>query len=103
MLKRIVPLAAALFALPAAADQLTYHGGHLLTAPRYVNVFWGSYWNNRSEVGTLNQFTSFIAGSSDYNGALQEYAVPGFPIRPGSFDGGYVIQSSPGSTVEDIN
>jgi hypothetical protein len=101
MPKRIVPLFAALFALPAAANTLKYHGGRLLTAPRYINVFWGPYWNGRADVPALNKFMQVFSVSPEYNSALQEYAVPGYPIRPGSFDGGFVIQSTPGSTVYD--
>lgn len=100
---RTVPLLAALLSLPAAASSLTYHGGRLLTAPRYINVFWGPYWNGRSDVPDLNRFMQVFSGSPEYNSALQEYAVPGYPIRPGSFDGGFVIQSDPGTSVDDPN
>lgn len=99
---RIVPtLAAALVAVPAGASQLTYHGGRLLPAPRYINVFWGPYWDGRADVPALNQFLTTMAASPEYNSALQEYAVPGYAIRPGSSDGGFVIDSDPGSSVDD--
>jgi hypothetical protein len=100
MLKRTVPVLAALFALPAAAS-LKYHGGRLLSDPHYVNVFWGPYWNGRGDVPALNQFMQVFSASPEYNSALQEYAVPGYPIRPGAFDGGFVIQESPGTGVDD--
>jgi hypothetical protein len=101
MLKRLAPAVVGLLTLPAAAAHLSYHNGRLLTAPRYVNVFWGSYWNGRSDVGALDRFAAYMAHSPDYDSAMQEYAVPGYPIRPGSFDGGFVIASDPGSSVDD--
>jgi hypothetical protein len=101
MLKRIAPTILALAALPAVASKLTYHGGRLLTAPRYVNVYWGADWASNGVPPQLDQFVSVMAGSPDYNSALQEYAVAKYPIEPGSFAGGFVITSGLGTSVDD--
>ena len=103
-IRRLLALAV-LFAAPAYANTLTYHGGKLMTAPRFVNVFWGSYWTGAGAgaVPYLNAFVKDLAASPTYTSALEEYSVVKYPIAAGSSLGGYVVPGSPGDPVSDFS
>ncbi len=66
---RIVPLyvSAALVEPAAAAAQLTYRHGPLLTAVEVCTIFWGAAWQNAPAttlVGRLNAFFDAILTSA---------------------------------------
>lgn len=103
---RIVPLhrPEAAAAAPAAAPQLTYRNGPLLTAVEVFTVFWGSVWQqapNDSLMSQMNQFFDYIL-TSQLLDQLGEYNVPGKTIGHGSRIGTAVLTSpEPGSSVQD--
>jgi len=92
----------ALLALPAQAKKLSYHGGRLMTAPRWVMVPWGSYWQTQqgeADLQRLDQFAAYLAQSPDYLSAMQEYAVPGHPIGAGVYEGAFPQLDDPPALV----
>jgi hypothetical protein len=102
---RIVPLhrpGAAVAA--AAAPQLTYRNGPLLTGVQVFTVFWGSAWQqaaNASVITKISQFFDFIL-TSQLLDQLGEYSVAGQTIGHGSRIGTTVITSpDPGASVDD--
>jgi hypothetical protein len=102
---RIVPLhRPELAAAPAAAAQLTYRNGPLLTAVQVFTVFWGSAWqqaSNASLLTKINQFFDFIL-TSQLIDQLGEYSVAGQTIGHGSRIGTTVLTSPVlGSSVDD--
>ena len=103
---RIVPLHPGKAAAPAAAaaPQLTYRNGPLLTAVEVFTVFWGAAWQqaaNSSVMAQVNQFFDFIL-TSQLIDQLGEYSVPGITIGHGSRIGTTVIASpDPGTSVQD--
>ena len=90
---RIVPLhgvdelaAPAHGAAPAAAPQLVYNGGLLLTAVAVVTIFWGAWWETADGaplVGELNGFFDFVV-TSELLDQLSEYNAGGLTIGHGS-------------------
>ena len=103
---RIVPLhrPEAVAAPAAAAPQLTYRNGPLLTAVQVFTVFWGSAWqqaSNSSLMTQMNQFFDYIL-TSQLMDQLGEYSVPGQAIGHGSRIGTTVLTSpAPGTSVQD--
>ncbi|HEV2489713.1 MAG TPA: hypothetical protein VGT03_07890 [Candidatus Acidoferrales bacterium] len=102
---RIVPVhRPELAAAPAAAAQLTYRNGPLLTAVQVFTVFWGSAWQqaaNASLLTKINQFFDFIL-TSQLMDQLGEYSVAGKTIGHGSRIGTTVVASpDPGASVDD--
>ena len=102
---RVVPLhRPELAAAPAAAAQLTYRNGPLLTAVQVFTVFWGSAWQqaaNAALVTKINQFFDFIL-TSQLMDQLTEYSVAGQTIGHGSRIGTITLASpDPGSSVDD--
>ncbi len=103
---RIVPLhrPEAVAAPAAAAPQLTYRNGPLLTAVQVFTVFWGSAWqqaSNSSLMTQMNQFFDYILASQLMD-QLGEYSVPGQAIGHGSRIGTTVLTSpAPGTSVQD--
>ena len=93
-----------LAAAPAAAAQLTYRNGPLLTAAKVFTVFWGSAWQqaaNAALVTKINQFFDFIL-TSQLMDQLGEYSVAGQSIGHGSRIGSTVITSpAPAASVDD--
>jgi hypothetical protein len=76
-------------AVAAAAPNLTYRNGPLLTAVQVFTVFWGSAWRqaaNSDLVKQINQFFGFIL-TSQLIDQLGEYGVPGQAIGHGSLIG----------------
>jgi hypothetical protein len=106
--RNIVPLITpeqhAAFALTAPSAQLSYHGGPLLSNVQVQAIFWGTAWQQPSQVTLiqkLGNFFTFILKSSlmDF---LAEYGVAGKPIGHGQFLGS-ITTTAPvlGSTVTD--
>jgi len=99
---RIVPMHPVKAA--AAAPQLTYRGGPLLTSVEVFTLFWGGGWQNTSASGLIsqvNQFFSYIVTSTLLD-QLSEYSVPGKTIGHGKFTGTLTITSPAlSSTVQD--
>src|ERR1700731_952838 len=61
------PTAEVAAAAPAAAPQLTYRNGPLLTAVEVFSIFWGAAWQQAAQsamVQEINQFFDFILTSS---------------------------------------
>ncbi len=89
---------------PAAAPQLTYRGGPLLSSVAVFTIFWGSAWQqapHNTLVTQLNQFFDFIL-TSPLLDQLGEYSVPGQTIGHGSRDGSVMVTTpAPMSSVTD--
>lgn len=90
--------------MQAAAVNVTYRGGPLLTAVEVVTVFWGAAWQqsaNSALMNQMNQFFDYILTSSLMD-QISEYSVAGKTIGHGTRTGTTVITSpSPGGTVQD--
>lgn len=83
------PTAEAQAAGPAAAPQLSYRNGPLISAVEVFTIFWGAAWTQapQSALATqINQFFDFIL-SSPLIDQLAEYGVPGHPIGHGKRTG----------------
>jgi len=91
-------------AAPAAAPQLTYRNGPLLTAVQIYTIFWGSAWKqapNADLSNQINQYFDFIL-TSQLMDQLAEYSVAGQAISHGSRIGTTVLTSpDPAATVQD--
>src|SRR5215467_6325621 len=55
------------------ANELSYHGGNVETAPKVYLVLWGSQWSNdpSGEAGILQDFLNGVGGSSWANSVTQ--------------------------------
>ncbi|HKF51938.1 MAG TPA: hypothetical protein VKB26_06475 [Candidatus Acidoferrales bacterium] len=88
----------------AAAPNLTYRGGPLLTSVEVFTVFWGTAWQqaaNSSTMAQMNQFFDYIL-TSQLIDQLGEYSAAGQTIGHGSRIGTTVITSpAPGTSVQD--
>jgi hypothetical protein len=102
----IVPLYVpeAVQAAPAAAPQLVYNNGPLLSAVQVFTVFWGSAWQQAPYSTTLqdlNAFFDYILTSSLID-QLSEYSTSQYQIGHGSRIGTVTLTTSePGTTVDD--
>jgi hypothetical protein len=82
---RIVPLHLPGALAPAAAAQLTYRNGPLISAVEVFTIFWGSAWKQAppsSLIGQLNSFFDVILTSALLD-QLTEYHVPRYTITHG--------------------
>lgn len=90
--------------MQAAAVNVTYRGGPLLTAVEVFTVFWGSAWQqsaNNAVMNQMNQFFDYIL-TSPLMDQISEYSVAGQTIGHGTRTGTTVITSpAPGATVQD--
>jgi hypothetical protein len=87
------PTAEAAAAGPAAAPQLTYRNGPLLTAVEVFTIFWGAAWQQAPQstlVTNINNFFDFIL-TSPLIDQLKEYSVPGRAIGHGKYTGTVTI------------
>jgi hypothetical protein len=87
------PTAEVAAAAPAAAPQLTYRNGPLLTGVEVFTIFWGSAWQKTPQsamVPQINQFFDFIL-TSPLIQQLGEYSVPGKTIGTGKRTGTMTI------------
>lgn len=102
----IVPLHIPEVRAAAAAPQLVYNNGPLLTAVQVFTIFWGSAWQTPSFtdlVPNINNFFSFIL-TSPLMDQLAEYNTPDQSIGHGSFIGTTTITTlDPGSSIDDSN
>jgi len=103
---RVVPLhrPEAERAAPAAAPQLTYRGGPLLTAVEVFTVFWGAAWEASPQtvvMKNMNLFFDFIL-TSQLIDQLSEYNVAGKTIGHGTRTGTKILTApAPGNSVQD--
>jgi hypothetical protein len=104
---RIVPLhpqAGAEIVAPAAAPQLTYRNGPLMTSVEVFTLFWGAAWNSvlqSAMMPELNNFFDFILTSSLID-QLAEYDVATYKIGHGKRTGTTVLASPTlGKSVQD--
>ena len=82
-------------AAPAAAPQLTFRGGPLLTSAEVFTVFWGPSWSSpplSETAAQLNAFFDFIL-TSPLIDQLAEYNVNGMAIGHGQRTGTAVVTS----------
>lgn len=108
---RIVPLrlpASVLARAPgmpaAAAPQLTYRGGALLSACDVVILFWGAPWATGPLHTLAGQLASFFPAvlTGALLDQLAEYSVPQYAIGHGTFSGSVTVTSpAPTATVTD--
>jgi hypothetical protein len=88
---------------PAAAAQLTYRGGPLLTSAEVVTMFWGSPWKAGQAplVAQINGFFDFVLTSALID-QLSEYSVSGKTIGRGRRSGSVTIDTpGPPASVTD--
>jgi hypothetical protein len=104
---RIVPLhpqAGAEIVAPAAAPQLTYRNGPLMTSVEVFTVFWGAAWNSAPQsamMPQLNNFFDFILASALID-QLAEYNVAKYKIAHGKRTGTTILTSPTlGKSVQD--
>ena len=86
------------------AETLNYHGGALVKNPDVFILFWGNEWNTDAEhiaAKTALVSMSQNLGTSEFACAWREYAVPGLPLGPGTYNGSFVITSAPPSPLSD--
>lgn len=58
------------------AKLVKYNGGPVWKDGfAWVNVFWGSYWNNQQWVALINKATRDIETNQSYSGELKQYGV----------------------------
>jgi hypothetical protein len=87
------PTGEAVAAGPAAAPQLTYRNGPLLTGVEVFTIFWGAAWQQAAQspmLTQINQFFDFIL-TSPLIAQLAEYSVPGKTIGNGKHTGTLTI------------
>ena len=88
----------------AAAAQLIYNGGALLTNVQVFTVFWGKKWGSSSAIALknkLNKFFQTLVASAAVD-QLREYNVPGKSIGRGTFTGTQTITAqAPVGSVTD--
>jgi hypothetical protein len=80
-------------AAPAAAPQLTYRNGPLMTSVEVFTIFWGSDWQGGSLSALpaqINAFFDFVLTSALID-QLAEYSVPGKTIGHGQRTGSSTI------------
>jgi hypothetical protein len=97
------PTADALAAGPAAAPNLTYRNGPLLSAVEVFTIFWGPAWQGGQSalVGQINQFFDAILTSALID-QLSEYSVPKYKIGHGKRTGTITLTTpQPGHSVSD--
>lgn len=88
--------------LIAAAPNITWHGGKVLVAPRYHNLYWGQYWADHPDhVAWFDAFTTAVAASRELASQVEEYSVPGQRLGPGSYELGVVVRESPAASITD--
>ena len=81
---------------------MTWHGGKVLTAPRFYNVFWGTYWaSHPDDKSWFDGFTAAVASSKELASQVTEYGVNGQLLGAGSFAGSVVVQQDPAATITD--
>jgi hypothetical protein len=90
--------------IAAAAAQLDYNGGALLTNVQVFTIFWGKKWGSSTAVtlrAKLNTFFKTIVASAAID-QLKEYDVPGKSIGRGTFTGTKTITAqAPVGSVTD--
>jgi len=88
----------------AAAADLIYNGGVLLTNVEVFTIFWGRQWGTSAAVtlkGKLNAFFKTIVASAAID-QLKEYSVSGKSIGRGTFTGTKTVTAqAPAGSVTD--
>jgi hypothetical protein len=91
-------------AAAAAAPQLTYRNGPLMTAVEVFTIFWGSEWESGSLSAIpaqINAFFTFILTSALID-QLSEYSVPAWTIGHGKLAGTLTITTpAPKASISD--
>jgi len=93
----VQPTAEAQAAGPAAAPQLTYRNGPLMSAVEVFTIFWGTAWTQAAQKALatqINQFFDFIL-TSPLIDQLAEYSVPGHSIGHGKRTGTITLTTPP--------
>ncbi len=82
----------------------TYNGGPLWqTGYKWINIFWGSFWNAPKDFTTaqVDKAVADIATDHSYWGGLQEYGASGGDMGYGVFGNSYIISQDPPTTIDD--
>ncbi|MGZ6141965.1 MAG: hypothetical protein ACXWLM_01445 [Myxococcales bacterium] len=91
-----------LLALLLATPHMTYHGGKVLSAPKYYNIYWGNYWwDHADQTSWFESFTREVAPSWQLASQVTEYSVGDMTLGAGSFGGGVVVREDPPPTITD--
>ncbi|HEX4599740.1 MAG TPA: hypothetical protein VH278_18280 [Burkholderiaceae bacterium] len=101
MRRPVQPLAGA---APAAAPQLTYRNGPLMTAVEVFTIYWGSEWQTgalSAVPAQINAFFDFIL-TSPLIDQLAEYSVPNWTIGHGKRSGTLTVTTpQPKASMSD--
>jgi hypothetical protein len=77
----------------APPAHLTYNGGKILTHPKVVNIYLGSYWNSttqgKKDAAHQNAFAKDIVKNNSYTSVWAQYGV-----GKGSFGGSDVVKTT---------
>jgi len=102
---RIVPLhVPEITAAPAAAAQLVYNGGPLLTSVQVFTVFWGSAWQQAPASDLIPELNSFFDAilTSSLIDQLAEYNTSQYRIGHGARIGTATLTTSdPATSIAD--
>lgn len=85
-------------------NPLTYHGGALVHDPDVFLIFWGPQWNTSpAHIAARNRLVQMFQaiGTSDFACAWREYGVNGEPLGAGTYNGSYVIPTTPPNPLDD--
>jgi len=101
---RIVPLHPHVLDTAAPAPQLTYRGGPLLANVEVFTIFWGTDWEQPTNIPLISEVNAFfdevLAGP--LMDQLGEYSVPGTSIGRGVLLGTHTFTTpSPGKSITD--
>ena len=91
-----------LLALLLATPHMTWHGGRVLEAPRFFNIYWGNYWaDHPDQVTWFENYTRAVAPSVELASQVTEYSVNGQVLGASTFAGGVVIPQDLGAQITD--
>jgi uncharacterized protein (TIGR03382 family) len=93
-----------MLALLLATPHMNYHGGRVLEAPRFYNIYWGSYWaSHEDEVAWFDGFTREVAPSRELASQVVEYATPSQTPTAGTYAATLVVNEDPAALITDAD
>ncbi|SRR5579875_178715 len=89
----------------AGAVQVVYNGGPLWnTRYRWLDVFWGDYWQKQNLPFNMDQIDKVVMDietNASYSGGLKQYAATGGDMGISSLMGSKVVPTNPPQVVDD--
>lgn len=91
-----------LLALLLATPHMTWHGGRVLEAPHFFNIYWGNYWGDHpDQVTWFEDYTRAVAPSTELASQVTEYSVNGQVLGASVFAGGAIVREESGALITD--